>query len=161
MISLQQIYQSTQNQVQQSAQSSQSSAQSSATESSDNSNLATNALNNNMGKDQFLELLTTQLKNQNPLEPMDNKQFISQMAQFSSLEQMNNLNSTMGNFVKFQKISQAGSLVGKKVKVLDSVTGQNVTGVIEKANVTGEQTTVTINGQQYPLVNIQQVIAGE
>ena len=161
MISLQQIYQSTQNQVQQSAQSSQSSAQSSATESSDNSNLATNGLNNNMGKDQFLELLTTQLKNQNPLEPMDNKQFISQMAQFSSLEQMNNLNSTMGNFVKFQKISQAGSLVGKKVKVLDSVTGQNVTGVIEKANVTGEQTTVTINGQQYPLVNIQQVIAGE
>ncbi|MBM7555343.1 flagellar hook capping FlgD N-terminal domain-containing protein [Halanaerobacter jeridensis] len=152
MMSLQQIYQSSQGQIQQTAQTS---------DSQENTDVATNALNNNMGKDQFLELLTTQLKNQNPLEPMDNKQFISQMAQFSSLEQMNNLNSTMGNFVKFQKISQAGSLVGKKVEVLNSSTGQTITGKIEKANVTGDSTTITVNGSKYPLANIQQIIAGE
>ena len=152
MLSLQQIYQSSQSQVQQAAQSS---------ESSDSSNAATDAFQNNMGKDQFLELLTTQLKNQNPLEPMDNKQFVSQMAQFSSLEQMNNMNSSLNSFLKFQKISQAGSLVGKKVEVLNSDTGSNITGVIEKANVTGEETTITIDGKKYPLVNIQQIIAGE
>lgn len=158
MLSLQQIYQSSQNSSQSTSVSAQNTDSASKT-SSDNSNVATDAMQNNLGKDQFLELLTTQLKNQNPMEPMDNKQFISQMAQFSSLEQMNNLNSTMKGFVKAQKISQAGSLVGQKVEVLNSDTGDTITGKIEKANVTGENTTVTINGSQYPIANIQNVIA--
>lgn len=48
-----------------------------------------------MGKDQFLNLLVTQLKYQDPLNPMDDKSFIAEMAQFSSLEQMQNLSSVM------------------------------------------------------------------
>lgn len=154
MMSLQQIYQSSQNQ----AVSAQSSDNTSSTEGSDE---LSSAVNDSMGKDQFLSLLTTQLKNQNPLEPMDNTQFVSQMAQFSSLEQMNNMNSNLNDFLRFQKISQAGSLVGKKVEVLNSDTGQTTMGKIEKANVTENETMVTINDKQYPLVNIQQIIAGE
>ncbi|MCD6116525.1 flagellar hook assembly protein FlgD, partial [bacterium] len=48
-----------------------------------------------MGKDSFLQLLVTQLKNQDPLQPMDNTQFVAQLAQFSSLEQVQNLNGLM------------------------------------------------------------------
>ena len=48
-----------------------------------------------LGKDAFLNLLVTQLKNQDPLNPMDDREFIAQMAQFSSLEQMQNLNTTL------------------------------------------------------------------
>ena len=44
-----------------------------------------------LGKDAFLELLVTQLQNQDPLNPMDDKEFIAQLAQFSSLEQMSNV----------------------------------------------------------------------
>lgn len=50
---------------------------------------------NNLDKDAFLKLLVTQLQNQDPLSPMEDREFIAQMAQFSSLEQMQNLNDTM------------------------------------------------------------------
>ncbi|MFO7820385.1 MAG: flagellar hook capping FlgD N-terminal domain-containing protein [Halanaerobacter sp.] len=154
MVSLQQVYQSSQD------QEPLSQASEGATDT-DESDEVSDAVNDSMGKDEFLNLLTTQLKNQNPLEPMDNKEFVSQMAQFSSLEQMNNMNSNMNDFLKFQKISQAGSLVGKEVEVLNSDTGQNIVGEIERANVTEDETMVTINGKQYPLANIQQIMAGE
>lgn len=52
-------------------------------------------VNNDLGKDEFLNLLVTQLSHQDPLEPTSDTEFIAQMAQFSSLEQMQNLNSTM------------------------------------------------------------------
>ena len=52
---------------------------------------------NDLDKDAFLRLLTTQLANQDPLNPMEDKEFIAQLAQFSSLEQMQNLNKAVGN----------------------------------------------------------------
>ena len=51
----------------------------------------------------FLELLVTQLTNQDPLDPVDDKEFMAQMAQFSSLEEMSSLNSTMSDFTQQQQ----------------------------------------------------------
>jgi flagellar basal-body rod modification protein FlgD len=50
-----------------------------------------------MGKDQFMTLLVTQLKNQDPLEPLDNTQFISQLATFSSLEKLSSIESLLAS----------------------------------------------------------------
>ncbi|KAF1681148.1 flagellar hook assembly protein FlgD [Bacillus mexicanus] len=58
--------------------------------------------NSSLGKDEFLKILMTQVKSQDPLNPVDDKEFISQMATFSSLEQMMNLNTTMTKFVENQ-----------------------------------------------------------
>lgn len=82
-----------------------------------------NAYRNTSGvldKDAFLRLLVTELKNQNPMEPMNNREFISQMAQFSTLEQMSNLSSSIENFIKTESVAMklnAVGMIGKKVVV--------------------------------------------
>ncbi|WP_248733196.1 flagellar hook assembly protein FlgD [Pseudomonas sp. MWU13-2517] len=74
--------------------------------------------NQSLGKDAFLQLLVTQLKNQDPLSPQDNGAFVAQLAQFSSLEGINTLNDSVNaissNFSSSQAL-QASSLVGRSI----------------------------------------------
>lgn len=103
-----------------------------------------------LGKDDFLNLLVTQLRYQDPLKPEDDKEFIAQMAQFSSLEQMQNMNSTLGN-------SQAFALVGKYVTATD--TDPKTAKVTQTA---GQVTSVRIKeGKTYVLINNKEVEASK
>ena len=75
---------------------------------------------NDLGKNEFLELLVAQLNNQNPLEPQENGEFIGQLAQFSTVEGVEKLNSSMETILSGYQSSQAlqaSSLVGRKVIV--------------------------------------------
>src|SRR5215510_3300 len=97
-----------------------SSASSSILSSLNANSNASASTGNNLGKDSFLQLLVTQMNNQNPLEPQDNTAFVSQLAQFSSLESMQNLDGTLGSFYSSFQSSQAlqaSSLVGRSVIV--------------------------------------------
>lgn len=85
-----------------------------------------------LDKDAFFKLLTTQLSYQDPMEPMDNTEFVSQMAQFSSLEQMENMNSTMDQFLKTQSLAETAGLIGKAVETVDSETGQQILGEVNR-----------------------------
>ena len=72
----------------------------------------------NLGKDDFLNLLMTQLKNQDPSSPMDNTQFISQMATFSSLEQMVNIGKQLDKIIENNNknsLVSGSELIGKQV----------------------------------------------
>jgi flagellar basal-body rod modification protein FlgD len=82
--------------------------------SSEQLNAASRAVSNELGKDAFLRLLIAQLSNQDPLNPMDDREFIAQMAQFSSLEQMTNLNKTLESMASLDKYN-AVSYVGKNI----------------------------------------------
>ena len=76
-----------------------------------------------LGKDAFLRLFMTQMKNQDPLNPMDNTKFVSQMAQFSALEQTTNLATSFDKFRNNFSASmqlQAASLIGEKASVLSN-----------------------------------------
>ncbi len=90
------------------------------------SNAATNA-SSSLGKDDFLKLLVTQMQYQDPLKPMDNTEFVAQMAQFSSLEQMQNLNAS-------SQITQATGLIGKIVSWTDSSNAVQY-GTVSSVNV--------------------------
>lgn len=78
-----------------------------------------------LGKDDFLKLLLTQLSHQDPTNPVQDKDFIAQMAQFSTLEQMKNISSG----IQRMESKQSYSVVGKIVSGPDLVTGEDVTGV--------------------------------
>jgi len=73
-----------------------------------------------LSKDDFLKLFTMQLRYQNPLNPMDNTEFTAQLAQFSSLEQLQNMNTQISDLLLYQNSLQntlTSNLIGKKVKI--------------------------------------------
>lgn len=92
-------------------------------------NVDRGAPSSDLGKDEFLKILMTQIQNQDPLSPMDDREFISQMTTFSSLEQMMNMNESIGLLVNNQMMSpvvQYSHLIGKEVSyyAIDEETGQ-------------------------------------
>lgn len=107
-----------------------------------------------LGKDEFLKLLITQLKYQDPLQPMDDKEFIAQMAQFTSLEQMKNLNTSIDNM-------KAYNLIGKMVyaQYTDEHTGQLKTaeGEVEGVKVISGNVHLTVDGQDVPVDKVREV----
>lgn len=81
---------------------------------------------NILGKDDFLNLLVTQLRHQDPLSPMESAEFTSQLAQFSSLEQMSNVNTNLEVLQLYQASinnSQAVGFIGKTIKALGNSIG--------------------------------------
>jgi flagellar basal-body rod modification protein FlgD len=75
-----------------------------------------------MGESDFMIMLTAQLKNQNPMEPMDNKDLMGQVTQLNSLNELQSISAQMKSMVKASQTSYAASLIGKQVT---SQTGEN------------------------------------
>jgi len=88
---------------------------------------------NELGQSEFLELMITQMNNQNPLDPQDNAEFVAQLAQFSSVEGLERLNSNFedfsGSFMSNQAL-QASSLVGSSVTVPTDTTNLSPDGIV-------------------------------
>jgi flagellar basal-body rod modification protein FlgD len=97
------------------------------------------AKEDDLGRDAFLQLFTTQLKNQNPLDPMDNEAFVSQLAQFSSLEAMTGVRTSvdaMAEDSKSERFLLGSNLLGKKIELVGgTVTGGAGQAITSKANL--------------------------
>jgi len=91
----------------------------------------------------YMKLLVTQLQNQNPLEPLDNNQMASQLAQFSQLEQLESMNSNFAKVLSTAERSYANSLMGKEVSFLST----NEEGTKEVKNAVVEQVVNDVDGQ--------------
>jgi len=110
--------------------------------------------NNELDKDDFLKILITQLSHQDPTAPMEDKEFISQMAQFSSLEQMTNMSQGFASLSAALSSGQAYSLLGRTVSILEGET--MVTGMVEA--VSGRDfPQVLVNGKYYDFSAVETV----
>lgn len=97
-----------------------------------------------IGQEDFLKILLTQLSFQDPLKPLDNQEFIAQMAQFTSLEQARELNDKTDALLSIQSATQTIGLIGKTVQVAS-----------DSGTTIGSVTTVTFDSTGSPTVTVQ------
>ncbi len=112
---------------------------------------------NDMGRDAFMKLLITQLKYQDPTKPMEDREFISQMAQFSALEQMTNMNKEITTLAKATRAAEAFSLLGKQVEAVDSLTDRRVSGIVSSIRYKDDEQLLMIGGQGIRVGDIHSV----
>lgn len=108
----------------------------------------------NLGKDDFLQLLIAQLTHQDPMEPMEDREFIAQMAQFSSLEQMTNMSTQFEQLSRLLQGSQAVELLGRTVTVANGES--TLSGVVEEVTG-GEYPQVLVNDVYYDYAAVTSV----
>lgn len=117
---------------------------------------AANGGTQELGEKAFLQLMMEQLKHQDPLEPMDNTQFLTQQAQFTQLSSLQNMEASMNAFNQY---SQAASMMGKDVIIQDPNTEEYIYGNVEAINLSSKNATVVVGGKTYPLETIVQIQA--
>lgn len=111
-------------------------------------------VNHSLGKDDFLKLLIAQLSNQDPTSPIENTEFIAQMAQFSSLEQMTNMSAEFTKLAGVFRVSEASSILGKTVTL--NVGDTTTTGVVQAAT-REENPRVMVGGRYYTMDQISAI----
>ena len=99
-----------------------------------------------LGKDDFLKLLVGQLRNQDPMNPSSDTDFIGQMAQFSQLEQTTNMATSNEKLAAQQSGARAVALLGRTVTYPDANSGVSTTGVVERVEWSAGLPTLTVGG---------------
>lgn len=117
---------------------------------------ATNSSNSAMQMEDFLQLLTSQISNQDPLEPMKDTEFISQMANIASLEQMQQFTKGFETFADTQKDLVAQAYLGKQVNISEN--GEDASGIVDAVEMSESgDVFVTVGGKNYLPSNITKV----
>jgi flagellar basal-body rod modification protein FlgD len=116
----------------------------------------TNVTNPNatLGKDDFLKLLSAQLEYQDPMQPMDNNEFMGQMAQFTTLEQTTNMSQAMQQLASATQFSQGVGLLGRTVDWADSDAQTSGTGTVTSVSLQDGKVVVQVGNDTVPTANI-------
>lgn len=112
-----------------------------------------------LGKDSFLQLLVAQLANQDPTNPMEDREFIAQMAQFSSLEQMNNVASELrGLRLMF---GMSSDLIGKSIEWIDpNIEGTIRSGVVDSIVMRNGEPVIVVGNEEISYADVTRVSVG-
>ena len=130
---------------------------------------ATSSLaNQELDKDAFLTLLVTQMRNQDPLEPTSNEDFIAQLAQFSSLEEMQGVNENLVALAALQQsnalmsqLTDSSVLIGRSVRYMDPISQIERLGTVDSVKLEQGLALLRIDGADVPLANVTEVTGEE
>ncbi len=121
----------------------------------------TKAAGGALGKTEFLRLLVQELTNQDPLKPADNTQFIAQLAQFSTLEQKQNMNDGFSKMQSSFQAAEARGLLGVPVTAINASTGATVEGIVDQILVNANGSVrVDVNGTPVDIADIVSIGTG-
>lgn len=115
---------------------------------------------NSLNVQDFLKILTTQLTYQDPLKPMDNQQFMAQMAQFTTLQQTQEMNEKLGILLGNQAALQSVGLIGRQVDL--NLGGSVLSGTVTSLSLAGDSPQITVtttSGAAIPNVSLSQIVA--
>ena len=113
--------------------------------------------NAQIGQQEFLQLLTTQLRYQDPMAPMEQQEFLTQLSQFSMLSGVEKLNTKFSTMLQLQQLTNGSSLMGKEVEYIAGEDGTTATGKVEGVLVHEGTLYLNIDDKAIPLSNILQV----
>lgn len=113
----------------------------------------------NLDKQTFLQLLVAQLRYQDPMNPTDSAQFLSQTAQFTALEKMEDVAAKTAQMVNTQMAFGASSLIGRSVSYI-AADGATVTGTVQGVNFGVDGPRLDVNGVPVALADVQSVTGG-
>lgn len=121
---------------------------------------ASNLQASSLGMEDFLKILLTQLTYQDPLKPMDNQEFMAQMAQFTSLEQTQQLNNKIETLITNQAALQSVGLIGRTVDI--TVSEGQLSGTVKALSLSGDAPLLTIEttaGATLGDISLSQLVA--
>jgi flagellar basal-body rod modification protein FlgD len=132
-----------------------------ATSALSGANGAARAAAGNLGGlnvDDFLKLMIAELQNQDPLNPLDNAQFLSQIATIREIGATLALSKTLDAVLLGQNVSSAASLMGKQVAAVGD-SGNSVVGVVERVTIAGNDVKVVVRGESVRLTNVREILS--
>ncbi|MBN2555723.1 MAG: hypothetical protein JXA97_07275 [Anaerolineales bacterium] len=132
---------------------------SSATTSNQTGTTAINSDLSNMAGEEFMALLLAQLRNQNPLEPMDDQQLLNQVTQLTSMQELQSINQTLSGMADSSSMLDGAALIGRAVRA--QMGGDIYEGIVTGVSMLDDSATLWLNDLQVPLENVLQVFMVE
>ena len=106
-----------------------------------------------LGRDAFMQLLLTQMRYQDPLSPMEDRDFIAQLAQLNTLEQLERLNESLSAFMGQQNLLRGAELIGKTIRGT-TTGGEYVEGIVVSVRANGPEIVVSLGDKDVPLQRV-------
>jgi len=110
-------------------------------------------------RDQFVQLLVTQLRYQDPLEPVKQENFLQQLAQFATLEGIEKLNANFEDMLRLQELTQGAALIGKSVVFQPEENSAEAVGVVESIRVEDDRLVVIVDHGRVPIERVHGLTA--
>lgn len=117
------------------------------------------AITSQTARDEFLQLLTTQLRHQDPLEPVPQQEMLSQLAQFSTLEGIEALNANFEDMLQLQQLTQGSSLLGRTAVFRSEDGALPQQGLVESARVEDNRLLLQVGGNSVPIDQVIELLA--